>query len=387
MRNEVNGMKTIMLMLGTRPEAIKLAPLWRELQERRPRVHPLLCVTGQHRQMLDPMLNFFGMRADYDLRIMRHNQSLNPLLARLVAGIDGVLAEARPDWLVVQGDTTTVMAASIAAYHRGIQVAHVEAGLRTGNKRAPFPEEMNRRVAGVVSDMNFAPTAVAVRHLRREGVPAHQIALVGNTVVDALQWAARVVRRQPPALPPGIPEPARGRKLILVTGHRRENFGNGLDEICAALRDLSLALPDVDIVYPVHLNPNVRGPVRRALAGAPRIYLVDPVDYPVLVALLRRAWLVLTDSGGIQEEAPTFGVPCLVMRDVTERPEGVRRGVARLVGARRDRIVAEVMRLHRDADAYKNMATGGNPYGDGRAAWRIADWLEHGSCDPFQAEA
>lgn len=376
-------MKNILLILGTRPEAIKLAPVWAELR-RRQRLRPRLCVTGQHRQMLEPMLAFFDMRPDIDLRVMRRNQSLNALLSRLVASLDRVLAELTPDWVVVQGDTTTVMAASLAAFHRGIRVAHVEAGLRTSDKHAPFPEEINRRVAGVVADMHFAPTRVAERNLRREGIPAAQIALVGNTIVDALQSAARAIRRNPPRMPAGVPPPVPGRKLLLVTGHRRENFGEGFAQICGALRDISDRLPDVDVLYPVHLNPNVREPVHRALGSSPRIHLIEPVNYPVMVALLRRAWLVMTDSGGIQEEAPTFGVPCLVMRDVTERPEGVRRGVAKLVGARREKIVANVLRLHRDAMAYRRMATGGNPYGDGRAARRIADWLEHGSCDRFQ---
>lgn len=377
-------MKEILLILGTRPEAIKLAPVWAELRRRRA-LRPLVCVTGQHRQMLDPMLAFFGIKPDFDLRVMRRNQSLNALLSRLAISIDRVLEKVRPAWVVVQGDTTTVMAASLAAYHRGIPVAHVEAGLRTGNKRAPFPEEINRRVAGVVADLHFAPTRAAERNLLREGVPVAQIALVGNTVVDALQAAAHAIRRIPPRMPAGLPERARGEKLLLVTGHRRENFGEGFAQICAALREISERLPDVRIVYPVHLNPNVREPVRRALGHSPRIHLIEPVDYPVMVNLLRSAWLVLTDSGGIQEEAPTFGVPCLVMREVTERPEGVRRGVAKLVGAKRETIVAHTLRLHRDTAAYRRMATGGNPYGDGRAAKRIADWLEHGTCDRFQA--
>ncbi|MCS6771594.1 MAG: UDP-N-acetylglucosamine 2-epimerase (non-hydrolyzing) [Kiritimatiellae bacterium] len=377
-------MKRVLLILGTRPEAIKLAPVFHELKRRDSKFDVRLCVTGQHRQMLDPMLAFFGMRPDVDLRIMRANQSLNPLLSRLIARLDPILAEYKPDWVLVQGDTTTVAAAALAAFHRNIAVGHVEAGLRTGNKRAPFPEEINRRVAGVVADAHFAPTRAAMMNLRREGVPRDQIALVGNTVVDALLFTAELVGSPPPSLPAKIATLPEGRKVILVTGHRRENFGDGLAQICAALKEIEERLLDIEIVYPVHLNPNVRKPVMRELGRCSRIHLLEPVDYPSLVWLLKRAWLVLTDSGGIQEEAPTFGIPCLVMREVTERPEGVRRGVARLVGANRQRIVSEVLRLHRDEAAYRRMARGGNPYGDGLAARRIADWLEKGSCDPFR---
>ena len=369
-------MKTVLTILGTRPEAVKLAPVLKELGRRKSRVRSLVCVTGQHRELLDPMLGFFGIRPDFDLRVMRENQTLAGLTARLLAALDPALAETKPDRVVVQGDTTTVMAAALAAYYRGIRVAHVEAGLRTGNKYSPFPEEINRRMAGVLADAHFAPTPLAVRNLRKEGVSADRICLSGNTVVDALNWAVRIVRKDPPRRPGDIPALRKGGRLILVTGHRRENFGKGMEQMCLALRDVAEALPDAELVYPVHLNPNVRGPVNRLLGGHPRIHLAKPVDYPVMVGLLKSAWLVLTDSGGIQEEAPTFGVPCLVMRDTTERPEGIRQGVAKLVGTDRRKIVETVKRLDRDARVYARMASGGNPYGDGHAARRIADWLE-----------
>lgn len=372
-------MKTILTILGTRPEAIKLAPVILELQRRRKRFRSVVCVTGQHREMLDPMLAFFGIQPDIDLKLMRKNQTPGDLTARTLTALDPVLEKIRPDWVVVQGDTTTVMAAALAAYYRRIPVAHVEAGLRTDNKYSPFPEEINRRMAGVLADVHFAPTMRAGRNLRREGVSVKQICLTGNTVVDALKIGARLVRRQAPDLPSGIPLLQKGRRLILVTGHRRENFGTGMENICRALRELADRLPDCDIVYPVHLNPNVRKPVRQLLKGQEHIYLVEPLDYPVLISLLKRAWLVLTDSGGIQEEAPTFGVPCLVMRDTTERPEGVRLGVAKLVGTDPEIILKNVMRLDRDPAAYRRMASGGNPYGDGKAAKRIADRLEAGA--------
>ncbi|HQQ03699.1 MAG TPA: UDP-N-acetylglucosamine 2-epimerase (non-hydrolyzing) [Kiritimatiellia bacterium] len=365
-----------MTILGTRPEAIKLAPVLLELGRRKRQFRSILCVTGQHRELLDPMLKFFNFRPDYDLRVMRKNQSLSGLTARLLEALDPVLAKVRPDWIMVQGDTTTVMASALAAYYRGIRVAHVEAGLRTSNKRSPFPEEINRRMAGVLADVHFAPTPLAERNLQREGVKRDCICMTGNTVVDALNWAIKRVREKPPKMPADIPLLRRGRRLILVTGHRRENFGAGMEQICLALRDIADALPDVDLVYPVHLNPNVREPVNRLLAGQTRIHLADPVEYPVLVELLQRSWIILTDSGGIQEEAPTFGVPCLVMRDSTERPEGIQQGVAKLVGTDRWKIVAAVRHLDRDAQAYKRMASGENPYGDGKAAKKVVKWLE-----------
>lgn len=369
-------MKTILTILGTRPEAVKLAPVLKELGRRKRAFRSLVCVTGQHRELLDPMLDFFGIRADFDLHVMKKDQRLAGLTARLLTTLDPVLTDVKPDWVVVQGDTTSVMAAALAAYYRGIPVAHVEAGLRTGNKYSPFPEEINRRMAGVLADAHFAPTLLAVRNLRKEGVPADRICLSGNTVVDALNRAVRIVQKNPPRWPGDVPILRKSRRLILVTGHRRENFGRGMEQMCLSLRDVAEALPDAELVYPVHLNPNVRGPVERLLGGHPRIHLAKPVDYPVMVALLKRAWLVLTDSGGIQEEAPTFGVPCLVMRDTTERPEGIRQGVAKLVGTDRRKIAETVKRLDRDARAYARMASGGNPYGDGHAAQRIADWLE-----------
>ncbi len=369
-------MKTILTILGTRPEAIKLAPVLRELDRQKKKFSSVVCVTGQHRELLDPMLEFFGIRSDFDLHVMKKNQRLAGLTARLLTALDPVLADVKPDWVVVQGDTTTVMAAALASYYRGIRVAHVEAGLRTDNKYSPFPEEINRRMAGVLADAHFAPTSRAVRNLRREGVSQERICLSGNTVVDALKWAVGLVRKNPPVWPSDIPILKKGRRLILVTGHRRENFGEGMEQMCLALRDIADEFQDCELVYPVHLNPNVRKPVNRLLGGHPRIHLAAPVEYPVMVELLKNAWLILTDSGGIQEEAPTFGVPCLVMRNTTERPEGITQGVAKLVGTDRQKIVDAVKRLNRDAKVYDRMALGGNPYGDGQASKRIVDWLD-----------
>lgn len=368
-------MKTILTILGTRPEAIKLAPVLMELERRKKFFRSVVCVTGQHRELLDPMLTFFGIQPDFDLQLMTQNQSLCALMARLLTALDPVLDEVKPDWVVVQGDTTTVMAAALAAYYRKIPVAHVEAGLRTDNKYSPFPEEVNRRVASVLADLHFAPTQRAARNLRKEGVAQERICLSGNTVVDALQWAVGAIRKNPPQWPADLPVLKKGRRLILITGHRRENFGEGMEQMCKALCDIADALPDCELVYPVHLNPNVREPVNRLLGDHPRIHLAEPVDYPVMAGLLKKAWLVLTDSGGIQEEAPTFGVPCLVMRDTTERPEGVRLGVAKLVGADRKKIVPAVKRLARDKTLYGQMVMRGNPYGDGKAAKRIVNEL------------
>ena len=364
--------KKILVVLGTRPEAIKLAPVVLELRRRSREFTCRLCVTSQHRQMLEPMLEFFGLVPDHDLDVMRPDQQLGELTGRILAGLDGVLAAERPAWVVVQGDTTTSLAAALAAYYRKIPVAHVEAGLRTDSKYSPFPEEINRRMISVLADLHFAPTALAVRRLRREGIPARAVLKTGNTVTDALLWAARKIRRTPPRLPAGIPAPVRGRKLVLVTGHRRENFGAGLEQICRALKAAAAALPQMDFVYPVHLNPNVKGPVHRLLGGCPNIHLAAPVEYPVLVSLLRRAWLVVTDSGGIQEEAPTFGVPVLVTRDTTERPEGIQAGNARLVGTDSRTLLRGILRLARDPALHARMARARNPYGDGRAAGRIA---------------
>ena len=368
------GIQKVLVALGTRPEAIKLAPVVRELARRR-EFRCVLCVTSQHREMLAPMLTFFGLAPAHDLDVMRPDQKLGELTGRVLAGMDRVLEAERPDWVVVQGDTTTAMAAGLAAYYRKIRVAHVEAGLRTHNRFSPFPEEINRRLVGVLADLHFAPTDLAVRNLRKEGISPSSIVRTGNTVTDALLWAAGMIRKHPPQLPAGIPPAKKGRKLVLVTGHRRENFGGGLEQICRALKAAAEACPELDFVYPVHLNPNVKAPVNRLLGGHPQIFLTAPVDYPVLVALLKRAWLVVTDSGGIQEEAPTFGVPVLVTRDTTERPEGIRAGNARLVGTDEAAILSWIRKLAVDPVAHARMALARNPYGDGHAAKRIVNRL------------
>ena len=369
------GIQKVLVVMGTRPEAIKLAPVVRELNRRRREFRCVLCTTSQHREMLAPMLTFFGLSPTHDLDVMRPDQKLGDLTGRIRSGMDGVLETERPDWVVVQGDTTTAMAAGLAAYYLKIRVAHVEAGLRTHNRFSPFPEEINRRLVGVLADLHFAPTDLAVRNLRKEGISSSSIVQTGNTVTDALLWAAGMIRKHPPKLPAGIPPPAKSRKLVLVTGHRRENFGGGLEQICRALKAAAAARPELDFVYPVHLNPNVKAPVNRLLGGHPQIFLTDPVDYPVLVALLKRAWLVVTDSGGIQEEAPTFGVPVLVTRDTTERPEGIRAGNARLVGTDGAAILRWIRKLAADPGVYARMALARNPYGDGHAAGRIVKAL------------
>ena len=362
----------ILSIFGTRPEAIKMAPLIKAL-EAEPSVSSTICVTGQHRAMLDQVLGLFDLRPEHDLDIMVPNQTLNGLSARVLGALDELLAAVTPDRVLVHGDTTTAMAASLAAFHRRIPVGHVEAGLRTYDLGQPWPEELNRRIVDVASDLLFAPTPSARRNLEGERLEG-RIVVTGNTVIDALRLTAGRLESDA-GLQAGLDarfgELRRDRKMLLVTGHRRENFGAGFAGICAALARLALR-DDVEIVYPIHLNPNVRGPVREALANRPNIHLVEPQDYVPFVYLMQRAHLILTDSGGVQEEAPSLGKPVLVMRDVTERPEAVAAGAVRLVGTDPDRIVGEATALLDGQAASAAFAPHRNPYGDGHASARIA---------------
>jgi UDP-N-acetylglucosamine 2-epimerase (non-hydrolysing) len=378
----------VLCIFGTRPEAIKMAPVIRELQQHPHRLQVRTCATAQHRQMLDQVLALFDIVPDVDLNLMHRNQTPSQVASRVLDRLEPVLKEERPDWVLVQGDTTTVMAAAITAHHLRIRVGHVEAGLRTGDRWDPFPEEMNRVLADHLSDLCFAPTKRARENLLREGIPEHTIRVTGNTVVDALLWVAE----QPPTpeilallkengiisncannyLSPETSDP----RLILVTAHRRESFGQPLEHICQALREIAgMGNGRVRIVYPVHPNPLVHGPVHRLLSEAPYVTLLPPVDYLTLVHLMKRSTLVLTDSGGIQEEAPSLGVPVLVLREVTERPEAVEAGVAQVVGTGVERIVTEVFRLLDDSEAHAAMARPVNPYGDGHSARRIVEAL------------
>lgn len=371
----------IMVIFGTRPEAIKLAPVLHQLGTR-PEFVTKVCVTAQHRSMLDQMLELFEIRPDYDLDLMQEDQSLFQITANALGRIEGVLRKEAPDVVLVQGDTTTTFAAALAAYYLRIRVGHVEAGLRTGDPYNPFPEEMNRRLADVLSDWCFAPTEKARQNLLAEGTPPQKVFVTGNTVVDALQLILR--RQSEPAAQQeldgqfaeryGVPlEP--GVRLILVTGHRRESFGPEFRNICWGLRMIAERNDRVRIVYPVHLNPNVRGPVFEILGDVSRVHLLEPLDYATFVWLLNRCYLVLTDSGGIQEEGPALGKPVLVLRWKTERPEGVEAGVAELVGTDRDSIFNATQRLLHDPDAYRRMANRVDLYGDGHAAERIAEIL------------
>jgi UDP-N-acetylglucosamine 2-epimerase (non-hydrolysing) len=366
----------VLSIFGTRPEAVKMAPVVMELS-RQPNIESLVCVTAQHRQMLDQVLNLFAIKPDIDLDLMQPDQSLANLTAAIFTNLDPVLSQLKPDWVLVQGDTTTVMASAILAYYHHIKVGHVEAGLRSGDKWQPFPEEVNRTIAGVVADLHFAPTEWAKNNLLRENVPENHIIITGNPVIDALQYVASL----PPTdeinqlfsqigltLNPSTEQP----RLILVTAHRRENFGAPLENICHALRQLAEHYGNsIRIVYPVHLNPNVQETVYRLLGNIPNIVLLPPLDYLPFVQLMKRATLILTDSGGLQEEAPGLGVPVLVLRGVTERPEGVQAGTVRLVGTDTRAIVAEAQRLLDDPTAYQQMAQAVNPYGDGHASERI----------------
>ncbi len=359
--------KRILCVVGTRPEAIKMAPVILALREA-PWAEVRVLATAQHRQMLDQVLNVFGIVPDVDMNVMRPNQSLPELTARLLGELDGVLAAEDPDALLVQGDTTTVMTAAMAAFYRGIPVGHVEAGLRTGDLRNPFPEEMNRVIAGRLSRWHFAPTASSEANLLREGFAQSSIHVTGNTVIDAL---IDVVARD---LPPPT-EVAADERLILVTAHRRENFGEPFLEICRAIRTIADRHPQVRILYPVHPNPNVADVARARLADHPRITLCQPLDYLPFVAAMKRAEIILTDSGGVQEEAPALGKPVLVMRRETERPEAVEQGVVKLVGPVCEAIVSATDELLQNAEAYRAMAKGVSPYGDGHASARIVSIL------------
>ncbi|MBN1427552.1 MAG: UDP-N-acetylglucosamine 2-epimerase (non-hydrolyzing) [Anaerolineae bacterium] len=363
-------MTRILLIFGTRPEAVKMARLVHILQER-PRANVVTCVTAQHRQMLDQVLDWFRITPDYDLGLMRPGQTLAGLTAQALEAITRVIEQAQPDIVLVQGDTTTAMAAGLAAFYLRIPVGHVEAGLRTHDIYNPFPEEVNRHLISVLASLHFAPTETARATLLAEGVNPASIHLTGNTVIDALQWTAAQPYQLDSDLPVGHP----GEHLILVTGHRRESFGPAFEAICLALRQIIERNPDVRLIYPVHLNPNVQEPVYRILQGIERIHLIDPLPYPAFVHLMKRATLLITDSGGIQEEAPALGKPVLVMRSTTERPEAIEAGTARLVGTETQAIVSETERLLRDEDAYTAMAHAVSPFGDGHAAEHIADVL------------
>ncbi len=362
----------VLSIFGTRPEAVKMAPVVKALAAQ-PGITSRVCVTAQHRQMLDQVLEVFNIQPDVDLNLMRPDQSLAQLTADIFTHLDPILEQEKPDWVLVQGDTTTVMAAAMLAFYHRIRVGHVEAGLRTGDRYQPFPEEINRRVAGVVADLHFAPTEHSVQNLLKEGIPGWRIVVTGNPAIDALQE----ITRHPS--PPQVNELLQrlsigegGKQLVMITAHRRENLGQPLEDICAGLRRLAEAYPErLELVYAVHLNPRVQEPVHRLLGGIPNITLLPPLDYLPMVHLLRRSVLVLTDSGGIQEEATSLGVPALVLRQVTERPEGVAAGVLKLVGTHPDQIFSTAQQLLEDPAAYARMANAHNPFGDGHAAGRI----------------
>ena len=378
-------MKRILLVFGTRPEAIKMAPLVREFQKHPEAFETIVCVTGQHREMLDQVLRIFGIQPDYDLNIMRQGQDLYDVTARVLLGMRNVLREARPDVVLVHGDTTTSTAAALAAFYQRIPVGHVEAGLRTHDIYSPWPEEMNRQLTGRIATYHFAPTPLSKRNLTEEGVSPDRIVVTGNTVIDALRQVVSRIKADASldaelerTLRAGGYDVGRlrdGRRLVLITGHRRENFGEGFIHMCTAIKDLTRRYPEVDFVYPMHLNPNVRRPIHEVfgddLSGLGNMFFIEPLEYLSFVYLMEKSAIVLTDSGGIQEEAPGLGKPVLVMRDTTERPEALDAGTVRLVGTDYDKITREASTLLDDASAYERMSQAVNPYGDGLACGRI----------------
>ena len=383
-------MKTVMLVFGTRPEAIKMAPLVKEFLAQPQTFKTIVCVTGQHRQMLDQVLQLFEITPDYDLNIMKQGQDLYDVTARVLTGMRDVLKEAQPDVVLVHGDTTTSTAAALAAFYQQIPVGHVEAGLRTHNIYSPWPEEMNRQITGRIATYNFAPTPLSKENLLREAVAEESITVTGNTVIDALYWVVNKIKEdkalnselQTQLAQAGydVNRLANGKKLVLITGHRRENFGDGFINMCTAIKDLTIKYPDVDFVYPMHLNPNVRKPIHEVfgedLSNLGNMFFIEPLEYLSFVYLMEKSNIVLTDSGGIQEEAPGLGKPVLVMRDTTERPEALEAGTVKLVGTNYDKIVGEVSALLDDQAHYDAMSKAVNPYGDGLACGRIAARLK-----------
>jgi len=367
----------VITIFGTRPEAVKMAPVVKRLRQFPDQIESRVCVTAQHREMLDQVLEAFQITPDVDLNLMQPNQSLPELTARIFTELHPVLMDFQPDWLLVQGDTTTVMAAAVLGFYDRIKVGHVEAGLRTFDKWQPFPEEINRRLAGVVADLHFAPTENNRQNLLRENIPADLIRVTGNTSIDALHYISKLPTPQATSdLLARAGVSSGDRRLVLVTAHRRENFGRPIREICQALKELAKRYEnEITLIYPVHLNPNIQGPVHEELDGIPNIILLPPLDYLPLVHLMKHATLILTDSGGIQEEAPSFGIPTLVLRETTERQEGVTAGTLKLVGTDARRIVAEAQRLLDVPEAYAEMAGSVNPYGDGHAAEKIVNAL------------
>ena len=368
----------VLSVFGTRPEAIKMAPLVNLLKQD-PAIDSRVCVTGQHREMLDQVLRLFNIVPEYDLSIMKAGQDLYDVATAILLNIKPVLRDFKPDIVLVHGDTSTTFAAALACYYEKIAVGHVEAGLRTGNIYSPWPEEANRKLTGAITTLHFAPTQTSADNLLAENVNPHSVQITGNTVIDALHQVVSKIDTDTQLstqfaaqFPYGVGE----RRLILVTGHRRESFGAGFENICQALQQIAAQFPDADVVYPVHLNPNVREPVYRLLSNSPNVYLIEPQDYLPFVYLMSRSYLVLTDSGGIQEEAPSLGKPVLVMRDTTERPEAVAAGTVRLVGTDQQTIVAEVSRLMTDKDYYQQMSYAHNPYGDGQACPRIVERIK-----------
>lgn len=370
-------MKKNLIVFGTRPEAIKMAPLVKEFKKRGNHFDTRVCVTAQHREMLDQVLDFFDLVPEYDLNLMKPDQNLYTLTGDIIVGLKDVLSEFQPDYVFVHGDTTTTMAASLAAFYGGAKVCHIEAGLRTHNKYSPFPEEMNRQLTGRLSDYHFAPTATSRDNLIKENVAPNNILVTGNTVIDALlESVARVEDLQYDEIDYLKQIVEQERQLILVTGHRRENHGEGFIRICRALKEIATMHPEVQIIYPVHLNPNVKKPVYDLLSGIDNIKLINPLTYPSFVWLMNQSYLIITDSGGVQEEAPSLGKPVLVMRDTTERPEAVDAGTVILVGTDQAKIVSETHRLLIDNERYAEMSALHNPYGDGKACQRIVDFID-----------
>lgn len=376
-------MKKILVVFGTRPEAIKLAPIIDILKTMKGKFSVIVCITGQHRDMLDQTLSLFNISADFNLNIMKSNQDLFDITISSLKGLKKILAEVKPDIIIVQGDTTTAFSAGLAAYYMQIPVAHIEAGLRTYDKYSPYPEEINRHLLSVIVDYHFASTEWGKLNLKKEGIPEERIWVTGNTVIDALLKVVEELRKKEVQRrfiesfknKWGISLTTSDQRIILVTGHRRENFGQALKEICKALRMIALRFPEAIIVYPVHLNPHVKAPVNKALNGVKNIFLLEPLSYEEFVLLMDKSYLILTDSGGIQEEAPSLGKPVLVMRKTTERPEGIAAGVSRLTGTTSDSILKNVVELFEDNEVYKKMARATNPYGDGKASERIVDIL------------